>query len=186
MKFIRSEIYDVVLIDLQVFGDERGYFVETFRKDKLEAFLGKEVNFVQDNESRSALGVVRGLHYQLEPMAQSKLVHVVQGKIMDVAVDVRKGSATFGKHVSCILSSQNKRQVFIPHGFAHGFMVLENNTVISYKVDNFYSPEHERGILFNDKDLAIDWNHPGVDLLVSPKDQALSPLCDADLFEMGD
>ena len=131
MNFIRTAIPDVIIIEPTVFGDERGYFVETFRQDKLEDFLGFSVNFVQDNESKSSLGVLRGLHYQLAPAAQTKLVRVIKGKVLDVAVDIRAGSPTFGQHVSVELSEHDKRQMFIPRGFAHGFVVLENDTIFA-------------------------------------------------------
>ena len=150
MNFIRTDIPDVVIIEPTVHGDERGYFVETFRQDKLEAFLGFKVDFIQDNESKSGKGVLRGLHYQLHPASQTKLVRVIKGRVLDVAVDIRKGSPTFGKHVAVELSEENKRQVFVPRGFAHGFVVLEEDTVFAYKVDNYYSPENDRGIAFDD------------------------------------
>jgi len=149
MKFIRTEIPDVVIIEPKVHGDERGYFIETFRQDKLETFLGFKVNFCQDNESKSSKGVLRGLHYQLSPASQSKLVRVISGSVLDVAVDIRKGSPTFGKHVAVELSEENKRQMFVPRGFAHGFVVLEDNTVFAYKVDNYYSPQNDRGMAFD-------------------------------------
>ena len=157
MKFIRTDIPDVVIVEPTVFGDERGYFVETFRQDQLHEFLGFSINFVQDNESKSSYGVLRGLHYQLPPAAQTKLVRVIKGKVLDVAVDIRAGSATFGQHVSVELSEQNKRQILVPRGFAHGFVVLEDDTVFAYKVDNYYSPENDRGIAFDDPALGINW-----------------------------
>jgi len=135
MKFIRTEIYDVVIIEAKVHGDNRGYFVETFRADKLEEFLGYKINFCQDNESKSSRGVLRGLHYQLHPTAQTKLVRVIQGRVLDVAVDIRKDSPTFGKHVSVELTAENKKQLLVPRGFAHGFVVLEDDTIFAYKVD---------------------------------------------------
>ena len=157
MKFTRSSIPDVVIIEPKVHGDDRGYFVETFRQDLLEEFLGYKINFCQDNESKSSKGVLRGLHYQLAPSAQTKLVRVIQGRVLDVAVDIRKGSPTFGKHVSVELTSENKKQLLVPRGFAHGFVVLEDDTVFAYKVDNYYSPQNDRGIAFDDMDLDIDW-----------------------------
>ena len=156
MNFIRTEIEDVVIIEPTVHGDDRGYFVETFRADKLEEFLGYKINFCQDNESKSSRGVLRGLHYQLAPAAQTKLVRVIQGRVLDVAVDIRKGSPTFGKHVAVELTAQNKRQLLVPRGFAHGFIVLEDDTIFAYKVDNYYSPENDRGILFSDDALNIN------------------------------
>lgn len=156
MDFIRTNIPDVVIIEPVVHGDERGYFVETFRTDKLETFLGYKINFCQDNESKSSRGVLRGLHYQLAPAAQTKLVRVIAGRVLDVAVDIRKGSPTFGKHVAVELSAENKRQLLVPRGFAHGFVVLEDDTIFAYKVDNYYSPENDRGIAFDDATLGID------------------------------
>ncbi len=170
MKFIRTNIPDVIIIEPKVHGDERGYFVETYRADKLEAFLGYKINFCQDNESKSSRGVLRGLHYQLHPTAQTKLVRVIQGKVLDVAVDIRKGSPTFGKHVCVELTAENKRQLLVPRGFAHGFVVLEDDTIFAYKVDNYYSPENDRGIAFDDEDLGIDWKISKEELLLSEKD----------------
>ena len=170
MKFIRTEIEDVVIIEPKVHGDARGYFVETFREDKLQKFLGYKINFCQDNESKSSRGVLRGLHYQLAPAAQTKLVRVIQGRVLDVAVDIREGSPTFAKHVSVELTSENKRQLLVPRGFAHGFVVLEDDTVFAYKVDNYYSPENDRGIAFDDASLSIDWQVPHVELNLSQKD----------------
>lgn len=186
MQFIRTAIPDVVIIEPKVHGDERGYFVETFRADKLEEFLGYKINFVQDNESKSSCGVLRGLHYQLAPAAQTKLVRVIQGRVLDVAVDIRRGSPTFGKHVAVELSSENKRQLLVPRGFAHGFVVLEDDTVFAYKVDNYYSPQCDRGIAFDDKDLGIDWMIDTNDLNLSAKDKVQVNLSDAkDIFEYG-
>ncbi|SFV57517.1 dTDP-4-dehydrorhamnose 3,5-epimerase [hydrothermal vent metagenome] len=180
MKFIRTEIPDVVIIEPKVHGDERGYFVETFRADKLEAFLGYKINFCQDNESKSSRGVLRGLHYQLHPAAQTKLVRVIQGRVLDVAVDIRKGSPTFGKHVSVELSGENKRQLLVPRGFAHAFVVLEDETIFAYKVDNYYSPENDRGILFSDEALGIDWGIATEELKLSAKDQVQPKLAETD------
>jgi len=185
MQFRRTKIEDVVIIDPQVHGDDRGYFVETFRQDKLEAFLGFKVNFCQDNESKSSRGVLRGLHYQLSPASQTKLVRVIQGSVLDVAVDIRKGSPTFGQHVAVELSAENKRQLFVPRGFAHGFVVLEDDTVFAYKVDNYYSPENDRGVLFSDVEIGIDWTMDTSELKLSDKDTKQPLLRDADLFEYG-
>ena len=182
MKFTRTEIPDVVIIDPQVHGDERGYFVETFRADKLEEFLGFKINFCQDNESKSSKGVLRGLHYQLAPAAQTKLVRVIQGSVLDVAVDIREGSPTFGKHVAVKLTSENKRQLLVPRGFAHAFVVLEDDTTFAYKVDNYYSPENDRGISFNDPAIGIDWQIDASLLKLSEKDTKQPLLKDADLF----
>jgi len=183
MNFIRTEISDVVIVEPVVHGDERGYFVETFRQDKLEEFLGFKVSFCQDNESKSSRGVLRGLHYQLHPTAQTKLVRVIQGKVLDVAVDIREESPTFGKYVSVELSAENKRQLFVPRGFAHGFVVLEDNTIFAYKVDNYYSPENDRGVAFNDPAIGIDWQIATDLLKLSEKDTKQPLLKDADLFD---
>ena len=186
MTFTRTAIPDVVIIEPKVHGDSRGYFVETFRQDKLEEFLGYQINFCQDNESKSSKGVLRGLHYQLPPYAQTKLVRVISGRVLDVAVDIRKNSPTFGKYVAVELSGENKKQLLIPRGFAHGFVVLEDDTVFAYKVDNYYSPECDRGIAFDDKNLNIDWilNHDELNL--SAKDTKQPKLNETnDLFEFG-
>ena len=186
MKFIRTNIPDVVIIEPQVHGDDRGYFVETFVSNKLEEFLGYKINFCQDNESKSSKGVLRGLHYQLAPSAQTKLVRVIQGRVLDVAVDIRKGSPTFGKHVSVELTSENKKQLLVPRGFAHGFVVLEDDTVFAYKVDNYYSPKNDRGISFSDKDLDIDWILDTNVLNLSDKDKIQPLLKDTnDIFKYG-
>jgi len=186
MNFIRTEIPDVVTIEPTVHGDDRGYFVETFREDKLEAFLGYKINFCQDNESKSSRGVLRGLHYQLAPAAQTKLVRVIQGSVLDVAVDIRKGSPTFGQHVAVELNSENKRQLLVPRGFAHGFVVLEDDTVFAYKVDSYYSPENDRGIAFDDSDINIDWQISHDELNLSDKDKVQPKLNETnDLFEYG-
>ncbi len=186
MKFIRTNIPDVVIIEPKVHEDKRGYFVETFRADKLEEFLGYQINFCQDNESKSSRGVLRGLHYQLAPTAQTKLVRVIQGSVLDVAVDIRKGSPTFGKYVAVELTSKNKRQVLVPRGFAHGFVVLEDNTIFAYKVDNYYSPENDRGIAFDDEALGIEWQVAFDKLNLSAKDKVQPKLSEADaIFEYG-
>jgi len=171
MQFIRQAIADIFVIEPQVHGDQRGYFVETFRQDKFQSAIGYNVSFVQDNESKSAKGVLRGLHFQLPPFAQSKLVRVIEGSVLDVAVDIRQGSPTFGQHVAVQLSGDNKKQLFIPHGFAHGFVVLSETAIFSYKVDNYYSPECDRGLAFNDPALNIDWQLPEESLLLSDKDK---------------
>jgi len=186
MNFIRTEIPDVVIIEPAVHGDERGYFVETFRADKLEAFLGYKIDFCQDNESKSSRGVLRGLHYQLAPDAQTKLVRVIQGRVLDVAVDIRKGSPTFGQHVAVELTAENKKQLLVPRGFAHGFVVLEDDTVFAYKVDSYYSPENDRGVAFDDVDLKIDWQIPHAELNLSVKDTKQPRVNETDdLFEYG-
>ncbi|MED7787571.1 dTDP-4-dehydrorhamnose 3,5-epimerase [Francisella sp. 19X1-34] len=186
MKFSRTKIRDVVICEPTIHGDDRGYFVETFREDKLFDFLGYKINFCQDNESKSSYGVLRGLHFQLPPYAQTKLVRVIQGKVLDVAVDIRKGSPTFGEYVAVELSAENKKQLLVPRGFAHGFVVLEDDTVFAYKVDNYYSPESDRGIAFNDASIAIDWQVPTHKLKLSAKDKCQPKLDDmVDLFEDG-
>ncbi len=183
MKFTKTSIPDVILIDPKIFGDTRGYFVETFREDLFQQETGIKANFIQDNESRSCQGVLRGLHYQLPPYAQSKLVRVIEGKVLDIALDIRKGSPTFGQHVSVELSAENKHQVFIPRGFAHGFVVLSETAVFSYKVDNYYSPEYDRGIKFDDPELNIDWSIDHKELQLSEKDKVQPLLKEvADLF----
>ena len=186
MTFTRTAIPDVVIIEPKVHGDSRGYFVETFRQDKLEEFLGYQINFCQDNESKSSKGVLRGLHYQLPPHAQTKLVRVISGRVLDVAVDIRKNSPTFGKYVAVELSGENKKQLLIPRGFAHGFVVLEDDTVFAYKVDNYYSPQCDRGIAFDDENLNIDWILNHNELSLSAKDTKQPKLNETnDLFEFG-
>lgn len=186
MNFIRTDIPDVIIVEPKLHGDSRGYFVETFREDKLEVFLGFKINFCQDNESKSNRGVLRGLHYQLPPKAQTKVVRVIRGRVLDVAVDIRKNSPTFGKHVAVELSGENKKQLLVPRGFAHGFVVLEDDTVFAYKVDNYYSPEHDRGIAFDDMALNIDWIVPHSELNLSAKDKIQPKLYETnDLFEYG-
>jgi len=184
MNFKRTEIEDVIIIEPQIHGDERGYFLETFRMDKLEEFLGYKINFCQDNESKSSKGVLRGLHYQLAPYAQTKLVRVIQGCVLDVAVDIRKGSPTFGEHIAVELSAENKKQMFIPRGFAHAFVVLEDDTIFAYKVDNYYSPKHDKGIAFDDEALNIDWLLEESELNLSAKDRVQPKLSETnELFE---
>jgi len=186
LNFIRTEIPEVVIIEPKVFGDARGYFVETFRRDLFEAAVGHRVDFIQDNESRSSYGVLRGLHYQLPPHAQSKLVRVIEGKVLDVAVDIRKGSPTYGRHVAVELSEENKRQLFIPRGFAHGFVVLSEQATFSYKVDSYYAPTHDRGMAFNDPEIGIDWQIAAELLNLSEKDRMQPSFAEADNgFEYG-
>ena len=182
MKFISQSIPGLILIEPKIYGDERGYFIETFRKDLFEKALGYKVNFIQDNESRSVKGVLRGLHYQIPPFEQNKLVRVIQGSILDIAVDIRKDSATFGRHVAIELNEDNKCQLFIPRGFAHGFVVISDYSIFSYKVDNYYSPSNERGIAFDDEQLAIDWTLSIKDLKLSIKDQNHPNLADKTLL----
>ena len=172
MNFIRQSIEDVVLIEPTIHGDNRGYFVETFKQHQFEEVIGYKVDFVQDNESKSTKGVLRGLHYQLPPYSQAKLVRVIEGSVLDVAVDIRKSSATFGHHVAVELTGHNKYQLFVPHGFAHGFIVLSDSATFAYKVDNYYSPENECGIAFDDDQLKIDWQLSEEEFQLSDKDRA--------------
>jgi len=172
MKFIKTAIPDVVIIEPTVFGDNRGYFFESFNQKEFEENIG-EIAFVQDNESKSTRGVLRGLHFQKPPFNQSKLVRCIEGIVLDVAVDFRKGSPTFGKHVAVELSGENKRQLFMPRGFAHGFVVLSETATFAYKVDNWYVPESDAGILWNDPTLNIDWKIPHEEVKLSQKDQIL-------------
>ncbi len=175
MKLITTDIEDVYIIEPRLFEDERGYFFEAFSERKFAELTGIETRFVQDNESRSAKGVVRGLHFQLPPHAQSKLVRVVRGAILDVAVDIRRGSPTFGRYVAVELSEHNHRQLFIPRGFAHGFSVLEGDAIVEYKCDNYYAPEAEGAIRWDDPTLAIDWHTIHNEAIVSAKDK-LNPM----------
>jgi len=170
VKFIRQSIPEVILIEPDVHGDERGYFVESFRQDQFEEAIGHKVDFIQDNESRSSRGVLRGLHFQLPPHAQSKLVRVVEGEVLDVAVDIRRGSPSYGRHVAVLLNEKNKNQLFVPRGFAHGFVVLSESAVFAYKVDSYYAPDCDRGLSFDDVSLAIDWKLDIDQLKLSEKD----------------
>ena len=172
-----------ILIEPTVHGDQRGYFFEPYNRNTYQAKWGIDEVFVQDNESLSRRGVLRGLHYQIEPMAQAKLVRVAVGKVLDVVIDIRKSSPHFGSVYSYLLDDEKHEQLFVPRGFAHGFAVLSEKAIFQYKVDNFYSREHERGILFNDPALAIDWQLPAQELLTSEKDRALPLMQDAELFE---
>ena len=181
MQFIPTEIPEVIIIQPGVFGDDRGYFMESFRRDIFNREI-PDISFVQDNESMSNYGVLRGLHYQLPPHAQSKLVRVSTGKVLDVSVDIRTRSPFFGKYVSVELSAENKRQLYIPAGFAHGFVVLSDKAVFQYKVDNLYSRDHERGIAYNDPQIGIDWKLPWDQLILSEKDMTNPCLKDAEVF----
>lgn len=176
MKFIPQSIPELILIEPRTHGDDRGYFMEAFRQDLFEEAIGYKVNFVQDNESQSSKGVLRGLHYQLSPYSQAKLVRVIEGSVLDVVVDIRKSSPTFGQHVALELTGQNKHQLFVPHGFAHGFVVLSDKATFMYKVDNYYAPNYERGIIFSDRALAIDWRLPQENLFLLDKDRNLPTL----------
>lgn len=175
MKIIKTKLDGVVIIEPKVFSDDRGYFFESFSQKRFEEEVCKTV-FVQDNESKSSYGVLRGLHFQKPPFAQSKLVRVVKGKVLDVAVDIRKGSPTFGQYVSVELSEENKRQFFVPRGFAHGFSVLSEEAIFQYKCDNYYAPESEGAIIWNDTEIRIDWKLPKNDIVLSAKDQVNSSL----------
>ena len=172
MKFIKTEIPDVYIIEPSVFGDNRGYFLESFNLEKFEENV-YPIKFVQDNESKSSKGVLRGLHFQKPPFEQAKLVRCIEGKVIDVAVDIRKGSPTYGKHVAIELTGENKRQLFVPRGFAHGFLVLSDTAVFAYKVDNRYAPEYDAGIRWNDKELNIQWGIEDSEVMISAKDTEL-------------
>jgi len=172
MKFVNTPIEGLVIIEPTVFGDNRGYFLESYNKKKFEEAIGK-VSFVQDNESKSSKGVLRGLHFQKPPYVQAKLVRCIEGKVLDVAVDIREGSETFGQHITVELSGENKKQVFIPRGFAHGFLVLSNSAIVSYKVDNSYAPAFDAGIRWDDSLLNIQWGVSESEVLVSEKDAKL-------------
>ena len=182
MKISTTPIQDLLICEPNKFEDSRGYFMESFRLDKLEMTLGKELNFIQDNESKSSHGVIRGLHYQQGDFAQSKLVRVVYGEVLDVVVDLRLESPTFGQHFKVLLNTVNNKQVFVPKGFAHGFAVLSAKAIFQYKVDAPYSREHERGIQFNDDDLNIDWMIPENQRILSEKDLDLPKFKDAEYF----
>lgn len=176
MKLIKTKIEDLLILEPKVFTDSRGYFFESYNKKTLEALIGKEYNFVQDNESKSSYGVIRGLHYQLAPYNQAKLVRVLEGKVYDAAVDLRKGSPTFGEWVGVELSAENKRQFLIPRGFAHGYSVLSETAIFTYKCDEYYHPEAEAGIVYSDPSIGIDWKIPEEDAKLSEKDKLLPEL----------
>ena len=180
MKVIKTGLEGVFIIEPRVFEDDRGYFFESFNEKR---FIeeGLDLRFVQDNQSKSSYGVIRGLHYQIEPHAQTKLVRVLQGKIIDIAVDIRKGSPTFGKWTKVVLSEENKKQLLVSKGFAHGFSVISEIAVIMYKCDSFYIPDAERGIIYNDKTLNIDWELDPADITVSAKDSSLPGFHDAEM-----
>lgn len=172
MKFIKTDISEVIIIEPTVFGDDRGYFLESYNQKKFEKVVGK-ISFVQDNESKSSKGVLRGLHFQKPPFEQAKLVRCIEGEVLDVAVDIRKKSKTYGHHVAVLLSGQNKRQLFVPRGFAHGFLVLSESATFAYKVDNRYAPEFDAGIKYDDKELNINWGLNEEDIQLSFKDKEL-------------
>jgi len=170
MKVIKTSIPDVLIFEPKVFGDERGYFMESFREDIIKKHIG-DVNFVQDNESFSEYGVLRGLHFQRPPFTQGKLVRVIQGEVLDIVVDIRLDSPTYRQHVSVLLSDENKRQLWVPKGFAHGFAVLSKTALFSYKCDNYYAPDYDGGIAWNDSNINIDWQLPQEDIQLSEKDK---------------
>ena len=183
MNIIKTEIDGVVIIEPRLFKDDRGYFFESYSEKDFNAQV-REIKFVQDNESKSSYGVLRGLHFQKPPYAQSKLVRVIKGAVLDVAVDIRKGSPTFGKHVAVALTADNHRQFFIPSGFAHGFSVLTPEVIFQYKCDNFYAPQSEGALAWDDPDLGIDWRIPSDKIILSEKDRHHPRLKDAEwLFD---
>nr|WP_297146094.1 dTDP-4-dehydrorhamnose 3,5-epimerase [uncultured Prevotella sp.] len=184
MEYLKTEIEGVYVLEPRVFRDARGYFFESWRQADFDQHIGRHVEFIQDNESKSSYGVLRGLHYQKGEYSQAKLVRVIRGRVLDVAVDIRKSSPTFGKYVAVELSEDNKRQLFIPRGFAHGFLVLSDEAVFTYKVDNVYAPQHEASIRWNDEDIHIGWPISADDVLTSEKDLLkATSLKDAEVFE---
>ncbi len=184
MEYLKTEIEGVYVLEPKVFRDARGYFFESWRQEDFDQHIGRHVEFIQDNESKSSYGVLRGLHYQKGEYSQAKLVRVIRGRVLDVAVDIRRSSPTFGKYVAVELSEDNKRQLFIPRGFAHGFLVLSDEAVFTYKVDNVYAPLHEASIRWNDEDINIKWPISAKDVLTSEKDLLkATSLKDAEVFE---
>lgn len=183
MEYKETEIKGVWVLEPKVFNDARGYFFESWKQADFDEHIGRHVEFIQDNESKSSYGVLRGLHYQKGEFSQAKLVRVISGRVLDVAVDIRKSSPTFGKYVMVELSGENKRQFFIPRGFAHGFLVLSDEAIFTYKVDNVYAPQHEAGIRWNDETIGIKWPIDPKDVLTSEKDLKAASLRDAELFE---
>jgi dTDP-4-dehydrorhamnose 3,5-epimerase len=181
MTVIETKLKGCYIIEPTIFKDKRGYFFESFNEQKFNITLKLDVRFIQDNESFSSKGVLRGLHYQTGEFAQAKLVRVVKGKVLDIAVDIRKESSTFGQYISIELTEENKKQIFVPRGFAHGFVVLSDTAILSYKCDNFYNKESEEGIIYNDKTLNIDWKLPVESLIISEKDVDLPSFEDATL-----
>lgn len=182
MNVINTELDGVLIIEPKIFGDARGYFFESYNKEKFTA-AGINADFIQDNESKSRFGVLRGLHFQAAPYTQAKLVRVISGAVLDVAVDIRKGSPTFGRHITIELSGENKRQLYVPRGFAHGFVVLSKEVIFAYKCDNKYMPSHERGIAFDDPALGIDWKVKVDSFILSGKDKMNPKFADAELFD---
>lgn len=183
MEYKETEIKGVWILEPKVFKDARGYFFEAWKQTDFDAHIGRHVEFIQDNESKSSYGVLRGLHYQKGKYSQAKLVRVVKGRVLDVAVDIRKSSPTFGKYVMVELSEDNKRQFFIPRGFAHGFLVLSEEAIFTYKVDNIYAPEHEASIRWNDETIGIKWPIDPKDVLTSEKDLKANSLENAEVFD---
>ena len=179
MTVKETKLKGCFILEPKIFEDSRGYFFESFNKETFNRLIGKNISFIQDNESFSTKGVLRGLHYQTGKYAQAKLVRVIKGKVLDIAVDIRKDSPTFGQHVSIELSEESKKQLFIPRGFAHGFIVLSDTAIFSYKCDNFYNKQSEGGIIYNDKDLNIDWGLNEKEFIVSEKDLQLPNLKEA-------
>jgi dTDP-4-dehydrorhamnose 3,5-epimerase len=179
MNFIETKLKGCFIIEPKVFHDERGFFMESFNENSFQEGIGTKVHFVQDNQSFSCKGVLRGLHYQTGIHAQAKLVHVLQGEVLDVAVDLRPDSPTYGQHETLLLTSENKKQFYIPRGFAHGFLVVSDTATFFYKCDNFYNKESEGGIFFDDPSLGIDWNFPKSELIISEKDQHLPTISNA-------
>ena len=182
MNYIQTEIDGVWIIEPKIFFDPRGYFMEAFKQQEFDATI-EQINFIQDNESQSSFGTLRGLQYQKGAYSQAKLVRVIKGEVLDVAVDLRKSSPTFGKHISVLLSDENKRQLFIPRGFAHGFLVKSEIAIFTYKVDNIYAPQSEASILYNDPALAIDWPIADSQLVMSEKDKQAGAFREAEYFE---
>lgn len=176
MNFISTKLEGCIVIEPKIFNDERGYFLESFNENTFQKGIGKQIHFVQDNQSYSTKGVLRGLHYQTGDHAQAKLVRVLQGEVLDVVVDLRPGSKTYGEYVSVLLSAENQKQLFIPRGFAHGFLVVSDTATFFYKCDNFYNKESEGGIIYNDGSLNIDWKFPIEELIISDKDLILPKL----------
>ena len=183
MDYKKTEIEGVYIIQPKVFKDNRGYFMETFRQSDFDAGIGRHVEFIQDNESKSSRGVLRGLHYQKGEASQAKLVRVIKGRVVDVAVDIRRSSKTFGRYVMVELSEENKTQFFIPRGFAHGFLVLSNEAIFTYKVDNAYAPQQEASIRYDDPDIAIEWPMDMAEVITSEKDMNARWLRDAETFD---
>lgn len=183
MEFIPTKIQDVIICKPAVIYDERGYFFESFKNENLNNYLGEKIDFIQDNEAKSTKGVLRGLHYQLTPFAQTKLVRVIVGSVLDVVVDIRKNSPTFGQHISIELNDENKLQLLIPKGFAHGYVVLSDVAIFAYKVDNYYNKNSERGIKYNDSQLNIDWKLSSNNFIISEKDKVQPNFMDGDFFE---